>query len=115
MRLATFNINGIKARAGALTRWLDEAQPDVAVLQEIKSTDETFPRELIEERGYNLETHGQKGFNGVAILSKTQLSDVTSEQHRRRQQRRQQDKQRQKGHIAAQGNHEIGHGVAPKG
>ncbi|NYS23373.1 exodeoxyribonuclease III [Rhodobacteraceae bacterium 2376] len=77
MKIATFNINGIKARAGALTRWLDEAQPDVAVLQEIKSTDETFPRELIEERGYNLETHGQKGFNGVAILSKLPLEDVS--------------------------------------
>lgn len=77
MKLATFNINGIKARAGALSRWLDEAQPDVAVLQEIKSSDETFPRELIEERGYNLETHGQKGFNGVAILSKLPLEEVT--------------------------------------
>ncbi len=77
MRIATFNINGIKARAGALARWLDDVQPDVAVLQEIKSTDETFPRELIEERGYNLETHGQKGFNGVAIVSKLPLEDVT--------------------------------------
>ena len=77
MKIASFNINGIKARAGALTRWLDDAQPDLAVLQEIKSTDETFPREVIEDRGYNLETHGQKGFNGVAILSKAPLEDVT--------------------------------------
>lgn len=76
MKIASFNINGIKARSVALARWLDEAQPDLAVLQEIKSTDEAFPRELIEERGYNLETHGQKGFNGVAILSKTPLEDV---------------------------------------
>lgn len=76
MKIATFNINGIKARAGALTDWLDEAQPDVALLQEIKSTDETFPRDLIEDRGYNLATHGQKGFNGVAILSKFPLEDV---------------------------------------
>ncbi|MCR8547099.1 exodeoxyribonuclease III [Salipiger sp. P9] len=77
MKIATFNINGIKARIGALTDWLDEAQPDVALLQEIKSVDEAFPRELLEERGYQVETHGQKGFNGVAILSKLPLEDVT--------------------------------------
>ncbi|QAX29983.1 exodeoxyribonuclease III [Leisingera sp. NJS204] len=76
MKIATFNINGIKARAQALPDWLDEAQPDVAVLQEIKSVDEAFPREMLEERGYNVETHGQKSFNGVAILSKLPLEDV---------------------------------------
>ncbi len=76
MKIATFNINGIKARAGALTDWLDDARPDVALLQEIKSTDDAFPRALIEDRGYNLATHGQKGFNGVAILSKYPLEDV---------------------------------------
>lgn len=77
MKIATFNINGIKARAAALPEWLDEAQPDVVLLQEIKSVDEAFPRELFEERGYNVETHGQKSFNGVAILSKHPLEDVT--------------------------------------
>ncbi|MEP4198227.1 MAG: exodeoxyribonuclease III [Aliishimia sp.] len=77
MRIATFNINGIKARIAALPEWLDEAQPDVAILQEIKSVDENFPRELFEDRGYNVETHGQKSFNGVAILSKLPLEDVT--------------------------------------
>ncbi|MGI3167723.1 exodeoxyribonuclease III [Pseudooceanicola sp. C21-150M6] len=77
MRIATFNINGIKARHEALTAWLDEATPDVVLLQEIKSVDEGFPRELFEERGYNVETHGQKSFNGVAILSKLPLEDVT--------------------------------------
>lgn len=77
MKIATFNINGVKARIEALTAWLDESQPDVALLQEIKSVDENFPREPFEERGYNLETHGQKGFNGVAILSKLPLEDVT--------------------------------------
>lgn len=77
MKIATFNINGIKARAQALPDWLDEAQPDVALLQEIKSVDEAFPREMFEDRGYNVETHGQKGFNGVAILSKLPLEDVT--------------------------------------
>ncbi len=77
MRIATFNINGIKARHAALTDWLDEANPDVVLLQEIKSVDENFPRELFEDRGYNVETHGQKSFNGVAILSKLPLEDVT--------------------------------------
>ena len=77
MRIATFNINGVRARIGALLAWLDESRPDVAVLQEIKSTDETFPRDEIESRGYNLETHGQKSFNGVAILSRLPLEDVT--------------------------------------
>jgi len=77
MKIASFNINGIKARQQALSDWLDDASPDVALLQEIKSVDENFPREMFEERGYNVETHGQKGFNGVAILSKRPLEDVT--------------------------------------
>ncbi len=77
MKIATFNINGIKARIGALTDWLDEAQPDVVLCQEIKSIDEAFPREPFEDRGYIVETHGQKSFNGVAILSKFPLEDVT--------------------------------------
>ncbi|SLN13936.1 exodeoxyribonuclease III [Roseisalinus antarcticus] len=77
MKIATFNINGIKARHPALCDWLDEAATDVVLLQEIKSVDENFPREMFEDRGYNVETHGQKGFNGVAILSKLPLEDVT--------------------------------------
>ena len=77
MKIATFNINGIKARINALPAWLNEAQPDVALLQEIKSVDEGFPRELFEDMGYNVETHGQKSFNGVAILSKLPLEDVS--------------------------------------
>lgn len=77
MKIASFNINGIKARLPALMDWLDDAQPDVAILQEIKSIDENFPREALEDKGYNVETHGQKSFNGVAILSKLPLEDVT--------------------------------------
>ena len=77
MKIATFNINGIKARINALSDWLDEAQPDVALLQEIKSVNENFPREIFEDKGYQVETHGQKSFNGVAILSKLPLEDVT--------------------------------------
>lgn len=77
MKIATFNINGIKARIHALPDWLDEADADVVLLQEIKSLDENFPREPFEDRGYTVETHGQKGFNGVAILSKLPLEDIT--------------------------------------
>ena len=77
MKIASFNINGVRARIEALIAWLGEARPDVVVLQEIKTVDESFPREAIEDMGYNVETHGQKGFNGVAILSKYPLEDVT--------------------------------------
>ena len=77
MKLATFNINGIKARIEALPRWLEAAKPDAVVLQEIKSVDENFPREIFEDMGYIVETHGQKGFNGVAVLSRLPLEDVT--------------------------------------
>ena len=77
MKIATFNINGVKARVDGLTTWLADSAPDVAVLQEIKSVDAGFPRQALEDLGYNVETHGQKGFNGVAILSKFPLEDVT--------------------------------------
>ena len=76
MKIATYNINGIKARTPAVLEWLKEAQPDVVLMQEIKSIDENFPREVFEDLGYNVETHGQKSFNGVAILSKFPLEDV---------------------------------------
>jgi exodeoxyribonuclease-3 len=76
MKIATFNINGVKARLPALLDWLAEARPDVVALQEIKSTDEAFPRAEIEDAGYNVATHGQKGFNGVALLSRLPLEDV---------------------------------------
>ncbi len=77
MKIATFNINGIKARIEALLGWLATSAPDVALLQEIKSVDEGFPRAEIEALGYRVETHGQKAFNGVAILSKLPLEGVT--------------------------------------
>ena len=77
MKIASFNINGIKARAEALGSWLDRAVPDVVVLQEIKSIDAAFPRDIFESRGYNLETHGQKSFNGVAIAARLPLEDVS--------------------------------------
>ena len=77
MKIASFNINGIKARTPALINWLTESKPDVALLQEIKSIDEAFPKETFEDLGYNVATHGQKSFNGVAILSKYPLREIT--------------------------------------
>ena len=77
MKIATFNINGILARQEALKLWLEHAQPDVACLQEIKKVDAEFPRDSFEAMGYRVETHGQKSFNGVAILSKYPLEDIT--------------------------------------
>ena len=69
MRIATFNINGVKARLPRLIEWLEETRPAVACLQEIKSQDETFPAAEFEAIGYHAIWHGQKGFNGVAILT----------------------------------------------
>ena len=77
MKIASFNINGVKARLPVLLDWLRDSAPDVACLQEIKSVDDGFPGAEIEDLGYAVETHGQKGFNGVAILSKLPLEDVT--------------------------------------
>ncbi|MEM8751194.1 MAG: exodeoxyribonuclease III [Pseudomonadota bacterium] len=76
MKIATWNINGIKARHDVLVEWLKQAEPDIACLQEIKSVDENFPATEIEALGYNVETHGQKGFNGVAILSRLPFDEV---------------------------------------
>ncbi|OJT95156.1 MAG: exodeoxyribonuclease III [Rhizobium sp. 63-7] len=76
MKIATWNINGVKARIDNLRDWLKASNPDIACLQEIKSVDETFPRMEIEELGYHVETHGQKGFNGVALLSKIRPDEV---------------------------------------
>ncbi len=76
MRVASWNINGVKARFEGLTTWLRETSPDVVCLQEIKSVDEGFPTAEIEALGYSVAVHGQKGFNGVALLAKGPLEDV---------------------------------------
>lgn len=76
MKIATYNINGVRARIETLAGWLAEASPDVVVLQEIKTVDEGFPAEVIGDLGYNLHLHGQKGFNGVALLSRFPVEDV---------------------------------------
>ena len=76
MRIATWNVNSIRARLPRVIPWLEEKRPDVVLLQETKCLDEQFPREPIEELGYNIEAFGQKTYNGVAILSKSRISDV---------------------------------------
>jgi exodeoxyribonuclease-3 len=76
MLIATWNVNSIKQRLEHALRFLGEAKPDVLCLQELKCPDEAFPREPIEALGYTVETHGQKAFNGVALLSRFPMSDV---------------------------------------
>lgn len=76
MRIATWNVNSIKQRLEHLLAFLKEASPDVVCLQELKCQDEAFPRIEVEAAGYNVATHGQKAFNGVAILSRSPLEDV---------------------------------------
>jgi len=77
MRIATWNVNSVRQRLPALLAYLRDAAPDVLCLQELKCEDGAFPRAEVEDAGYNVETLGQKTFNGVALLSKAPLSDVT--------------------------------------
>lgn len=76
MRIATWNVNSVNARLERVLEWFESAAPDVAVLQEIKCLDEKFPTEAFERLGYNVAVHGQKTYNGVAMLSKFPLEDV---------------------------------------
>jgi len=76
MRIVTWNVNSVRQRLEHLLAFLKEAEPDVVCLQELKTAEATFPREEIEAAGYNLAIHGQKGFNGVAILSKHPMEDI---------------------------------------
>jgi exodeoxyribonuclease-3 len=76
MLIATFNINGTNARLPRLLEWLESARPDIACLQEIKTVSENFPVDVLKEAGYHCLVHGQKGFNGVAILSREPASEV---------------------------------------
>ncbi|HYF31660.1 MAG TPA: exodeoxyribonuclease III [Chitinophagaceae bacterium] len=70
MKIATYNVNGINGRLNVLLRWLDEAKPDVVCLQELKAPQEKFPLQAIRDAGYDAIWHGQKSWNGVAILSR---------------------------------------------
>jgi exodeoxyribonuclease-3 len=76
MRIATWNVNSINARLEGVLDWFREAAPDVACLQELKCVDEKFPTEAFESLGYNVAVHGQKTYNGVALLSKFPMEDV---------------------------------------
>ncbi len=78
MRIATWNVNSIKQRLDNVLAWLKEREPDVACLQETKCVDKAFPREAIEALGYNVAVHGQKTFNGVAVVSKLRFDEVTA-------------------------------------
>ncbi len=78
LTIASWNVNSVKARLPNVLSWLEEAKPDVVCLQEIKTVDEGFPRLEIEALGYNVETHGQKSYNGVAILSRLPIEDCRS-------------------------------------
>src|SRR5579859_8158536 len=77
MRIATWNVNSIKQRMDSARTWLTERKPDIVCLQETKCVDDAFPRMEFESLGYNVAVHGQKTFNGVAILSKFAFDEVT--------------------------------------
>jgi exodeoxyribonuclease-3 len=77
MRIATYNVNGVKGRLPVLLSWLSETAPDIVCLQEIKTSDETFPFQAIEDAGYGAIWHGQKSYNGVAILARARQPEET--------------------------------------
>jgi len=78
MKIATYNVNGVNGRLPVLLRWLKETQPDVACLQELKAPEEKFPEQAIRDAGYNPIWHGQKSWNGVAILARDrEITEMT--------------------------------------
>ncbi len=78
MKIATWNVNSIRARLDNVIAWLKETGPDVVCLQEIKTIGKNFPRQALEDLGYNVAIHGQKSYNGVAMLSKAPFEDVST-------------------------------------
>ena len=78
MKIASWNVNSVKARLPRLLDYLQEEKPDVLCLQELKLVDEAFPRDDVAALGYNIETHGQKTYNGVALLSREAPENVTT-------------------------------------
>jgi exodeoxyribonuclease III len=76
MKIATFNVNSVKARLDTVLGWFKSASPDIACLQEIKCETNAFPREAFEALGYNCAVHGQKTYNGVALISKHKIEDI---------------------------------------
>jgi exodeoxyribonuclease III len=78
MKIASWNINSIRTRLPTFLQWLKQEQPDVVCLQEIKCRNEQFPTDDMENLGYNLAVHGQKSYNGVAILSRYAIEEITT-------------------------------------
>lgn len=78
MKIVSWNVNSINVRHPNVARFLIKVEPDILLMQELKMTDEKFPREVFEELGYNVATHGQKTYNGVAILSKHPIDEVAT-------------------------------------
>ena len=78
MKISTWNVNSVKARFITIIEWIKEENPDIILLQELKCVTEAFPAQEIEDLGYNIAVHGQKTYNGVAILSKFPLSDIVT-------------------------------------
>ncbi len=76
MKIATWNVNSIRARLDRLLAWLQRIQPDIVCLRELKATEDTFPYEAITKAGYQVAVYGQRTYNGVAILARTELQDV---------------------------------------
>lgn len=74
-RIATYNVNGVNGRLPVLLRWLERTAPDIACLQELKTSDDKFPAEAIEAAGYHAIWHGQKSYNGVAILARAPIAE----------------------------------------
>jgi len=77
VKIATWNVNSVKARLAGVTQWLGEAQPDILLMQEIKCQNDSFPEDAFSDLGYNCAIHGQKSYNGVAILAKRPIEDAT--------------------------------------
>ena len=75
-KVATWNVNSVRARLPRVLEWLDAFKPDIVLAQELKATEETFPRAAIEDAGYNVAIHGQKNFNGVGIFARRPIEDV---------------------------------------
>ena len=76
MKIASWNVNSIKAREEHVLSWLDDASPDILFMQELKGVEDNFPRSGFEERGYHLAIHGQKTYNGVAVASKSPIEVI---------------------------------------
>jgi len=76
MKIATYNVNGVNGRLNVLLRWLSDTQPDIVCLQELKAPQDKFPERAINEAGYNAIWHGQKQWNGVAVLAKGEIKEI---------------------------------------